>query len=171
MFERGTELDMTFKNSGRSRLSYKEEPAPIHRIYYKEEPAPVQVVERVIVVQEPAPPRPKIVAAKDIMKQVLNQSSNIEDDRSKFKVKRESKQDREKRTAKNANSVMERQNRLRKEAAQKKKEEAMKRAQEMNGVQEMVYVVNNGDQQQVHSGSYKMVNAVEKIRVVKRFEI
>jgi hypothetical protein len=43
-------------------------------------------------------------------------------------MKRETKVQREKKTAKNANSVMEKQNKLRAQAAKKKKEEAMERA-------------------------------------------
>lgn len=44
-----------------------------------------------------------------------------------MKPKRESKAEREKKTAKSGNSVMEKQNKLRAEAAKKKKEDAKKK--------------------------------------------
>ena len=46
MFDRGTELDLTFKDSV--------------RYVRQDEPRPIQVIEKVIVVQEQAP-RPKVI--------------------------------------------------------------------------------------------------------------
>jgi hypothetical protein len=127
MFDRGTELDLTFKDSV--------------RYVRQDEPRPIQVIEKVIVVQEQAP-RPKVIQApvRDPTEPIHQVQSRIQDDRMNFKVKRETKQERDKRTAKNSMNTMERQNKLRAEAAKKKKEEAMLRAQAMNGVHEVVYV-------------------------------
>ena len=61
-------------------------------------------------------------------------------------------------------TIMERQNKLRAEAAKKKKEEALLRAQAMNGVQEVVYVPSGESHEQLQNG-------VNKVRVVKRFNI
>lgn len=151
MFDRGTELDLTFKDSV--------------RYVRQDEPRPIQVIEKVIVVQEQAP-RPKVIPAplRAPTESIHQVQSRIQDDRLNFKVKRETKQERDKRTAKNSMNTMERQNKLRAEAAKKKKEEAMLRAQAMNGVHEVVYFPSGQSTEQFQT-------AVNKVRVVKRFEI
>ena len=71
-------------------------------------------------------------AAQEVVKSASTVDQKVKEEPQNFKPKRESKQEREKRTAKSGSSIMEKQNKLRAEAAKKKKEEAAKKRAEQS---------------------------------------